>query len=132
MPNITVTLQGASVQVVDNTTSDFAVNSPIGQIDLSGTSAVYTKYALFTTTPLALPLGAATIWVAYVKNLSATATLSVKPTPVAGGTPLNYVLPPGGVWLYWCPVETSGGLSGLTLTSSVVAPGSPAEVLVAY
>jgi hypothetical protein len=66
-------------------------------------------------TVVALP--AATVWVVYVKNLDAAANLTVIYTP-AGGVASNMLLVPGGIFLYFQPTETSGGITALTLTPS--------------
>lgn len=132
MSNLSVTLDSASVQVIDTLTSTYRVNSPIGNITLSATDASYQSYAQIAAAGTALTLPAATVWVAYVKNLDATATLTVQVQPTGGALPSaanSPVLPPGGAYLYWAPVETSGGIIAVTLKSS--AGTIAAEVLLA-
>lgn len=132
MSNVNIVLDSASVQVIDITSSAYQVNSPVGNITLVGTDASYQSYAQIATAGTALTLPATTVWVVYVKNLSTTATITVRMQVTGGSLPAaadSPLLPAGGVFLYWAPVETSGGIIGVTLVSS--AGPSPAEVLLA-
>lgn len=133
MPNASVILDSASVQVIDSATSTYRVNSPIGNITLSATSAVYESYTLVPASPGgALAMPASTMWVVYVKNLDPTAIITVQVQPAGGALPSavnSPKLPPGAVYIYWSPLETSGGIVGVTLISSV--GNTPVEVLLA-
>ena len=73
-------------------------------------------------------LPATTVWIVYVKNLSASSNITVTFTPT-GGSSETLVLVPGGVFLYFQPAESAGGITALSLTSSSGTVG--AEVLVA-
>jgi hypothetical protein len=129
LSNANVILNGASIQVINQTSSAQQVNSSAGNPTFSATYVYYNAYENIGTSPATLTLPDTTVWVAWVKNLSATANLTVTPTPVAGGTPLGYILVPGGVWAYWNPAKTAGGLSAISLTASALA--TPVEVLLA-
>lgn len=126
MANINVNLAQASLQVLDLTTNLFRVNDLLGNIVLPATGVFYDAYfqaASGAGTVVNLP--AATAWFAVVKNLSATATLTVQHT-AQGGTQVSaansLVLQPGGIWMYVNPVETANGLTGLTLVGSATCP----------
>jgi hypothetical protein len=72
------------------------------------------------------------MWVVYVKNLDPTAIITVQVQPAGGALPSavnSPKLPPGAVYIYWSPLETSGGIVGVTLISSV--GNTPVEVLLA-
>ena len=130
--NINCVLDSASVQVIDTVTNTYRVNSAIGSITLAANEANYQSFAPSATAGTALTLPAATIWVVYVKNLDAVATLTVQVQPTGGALPSaanSPLLPPGGVYIYWAPVETSGGIIAVTLKSS--AGPTAAEVLLA-
>jgi hypothetical protein len=132
MSNVNVILDSASVQVIDITSSTYRVNSPVGNITLVGSEASYQSFAAIATAGPALTLPATTIWVVYVKNLDAAATLTVQVQPTGGALPSaanSPVLPPGGVYIYWAPVESSGGITAVTLKSS--AGPTAAEILLA-
>lgn len=133
MANINVSLNSASIQVLDQASNLFRVNSVVGTITLAATASFYDAYLQAGSgagTVLTLP--AAQIWVVYVKNLHASQTLTVQLT-VIGGVQISAanspILPPGGVFMYWNPVETAGGITGVTLIGS--AGNTSAEVLLA-
>lgn len=133
MANINVLLNSASIQVLDQATSTYRVNSPVGTITLSANTSSYDSFGLIASgAGTVLDLPQTTIWVAYVKNLDAAANLTVQ-VQVTGGalqTAVNSpILPPGGVWMYFTPVETAGGIIAMTLVSSV--GGTAAEILLA-
>jgi hypothetical protein len=130
--NVSVILDAASVQVIDTVTSTYRVNSAIGDITLNANEASYQSFLPVATAGTALTLPTTTIWVVYVKNLDAAATLTVQVQPTGGALPSaanSPVLPPGGVYIYWAPLETSGGITAVTLKSS--AGPTAAEVLLA-
>jgi len=133
MANISVLLNSASIQVLDQTTNLFRLNSVVGTVTLQATASFYDAYlqaAAGAGTVLALP--AATVWVVYVKNLHATQNLTVQLT-VAGGVQISAanspILVPGGVFMYWNPAEAAGGITGVTLVGS--GASTSAEVLLA-
>lgn len=74
----------------------------------------------------AVSLPAATVFLVYVKNLSATVNTTVGFTPVGAGVASSLLLLPGGLFLYFLPAETGGGISALSLTAATTT-----EVLVA-
>ena len=76
----------------------------------------------------AVPLPAAICWIGYVKNLDAATNLTVNWTPVSGSAQ-NFVLVPGGLFIYFQPTEAAGGFSAMTLTAA--AGTISAEVFVA-
>jgi len=137
MANVNVILDAASVQIVDTASTvnpnAYRVNSPIGEITLAATKAAYESYfnvAGGAGTSLSLP--AATIWFLYVKNLDAVANLTIQ-FQAAGGS-LNSsanseILTPGGVKIYANASEGAGGISAITLISSV--GNTAAEILLA-
>jgi hypothetical protein len=130
--NVNVILDAASVQVIDTVTNTYRVNSAIGAITLAANEANYQSFAPIATAGTSLTLPAATIWVVYVKNLDAAATLTVQVQPTGGALPSaanSPVLPPGAVYIYWAPLETSGGVIAVTLKSS--AGPTAAEILLA-
>jgi hypothetical protein len=133
MANINVTLNSASLQVLDLTTNAFRVNSSIGTITLLATASFYDAYfqaAAGAGSVVSLP--AATVWFVYVKNLHLTQSLTVQLT-VAGGAQISAanspILTPGGVFMYANPGEASGGITGVTLIGS--GANTSAEVLLA-
>ena len=125
------------MQVVDTASTVnpnvYRVNSPVGAITLGATKAAYESYfnvAGGAGTVLSLP--AATVWVVYVKNLDAAANLTVQVQPTGGALPSaanSPVLTPGGVYVYWNTSEGAGGVTAVTLVSSV--GNTAAEILLA-
>ena len=65
----------------------------------------------------AVNLPAATVWIVYIKNNDNSTNLSVSWTTVGGGAQ-GFILPPGGVFTYFCTSETAGGVTALTLTAA--------------
>ena len=133
MANVNVVLNSASIQVLDLTTNLFRINSPVGTITLAATAVFYEPYFQAAASPgsgLSFPAGV--LFVVYVKNLSTTNNIQVQ-FGVAGGAQLTAaqspLLLPGGAFIYWNTVETSGGIVILTLIGS--AANTPAEVLLA-
>lgn len=128
MANASVILNGASIQVISSSDSSQLVSSSAGNPTLTATEVFYNAYVAVGTGSTSLTLPATTVWVVWVRNLSTAATLSVTPTPASGGSPLTYILPPGGVFAYWCPSEGSGGINAVSLQGSA---SLSAEVLLA-
>lgn len=77
----------------------------------------------------AVPLPAATCWIAHIKNLDAAATLTVAWTAVGAAGSSSMVLVPGGIFDYFQPTEGAGGFTAMTLTASAGTIG--VEVFVA-
>lgn len=77
----------------------------------------------------AVPLPAATCWVAHIKNLDAAANLTVAWTAVGAAGSSSMVLVPGGIFDYFQPTEGAGGFTAMTLTASAGTIG--VEVFVA-
>jgi hypothetical protein len=71
-------------------------------------------------------LPAATVFIAYVKNLQTAGNITVSFTPVGAGAASSVLLLPGGVFLYFLPAVTGGGISALSTSAA-----STAEVYVA-
>lgn len=131
--NVNVQLTGASITVLDQATSTYRVNSPIGTLTLAATSATYDSFVpIANGAGTVLDLPASPVQLVYVKNLDGAANLTVQLT-VQGGAQISVanspVLLPGGVFMYWNVVETTNGIVAVTLISSV--NGTAAEVLLA-
>lgn len=137
MPNLSVQLNAASIQVIDTGNaaypSAYRVNSPVGDITLTASKADYQSYAnIASSSGTTLTLPAATIWFLYVKNLDAVANLTVRFQATGGilNTAANSeILTPGGVKIYANPSEGAGGIIAVTLISSV--GNTAAEILMA-
>src|ERR1700675_476532 len=115
MPNINVVLNSASIQVLDLVTNLFRINSSIGTVSLPALAASYDAYLQVPGgAGSVLDLPTATIWVMYVKNIDLTNGLTVQ-SLVSGVLGTVAVLGPGGVCLVWNSVETSAGITGVTL-----------------
>ena len=132
MANVNVTLNSASLQVLDLTTNLFRVNSVVGTVTLAATSAFYDAYFVPATgAGTALTLPSATVWIVWVKNLS-VANITVQ-FQVTGGVLLTQanspILNPGAVFAYFNASEAAGGIIAVTLAAS--AGSSPVEVLLA-
>lgn len=133
MSNSNVILDSASVQIIDQATSVYRVNSPVGSVTLGANKSTYESYANIASgagTSLTLP--AATVWAVYIKNLDAVAALTVQVQPTGGALPSaanSPVIVPGGVYIYWNPTEGAGGVTAVTLVSSV--GNTAAEILLA-
>jgi hypothetical protein len=133
MANVNAQLASATIQVLDITTLTYRVNSPVGTLTLAATAATYDSFVTIVNgAGTALDLPATNVFVVYVKNLDAAATLTVI-FQAQGGALLSAanspVLLPNGVFMYWNTVETSNGISAVTLVSS--AATSAAEILLA-
>jgi hypothetical protein len=137
MANVNINLAGASLQVFDTLNTFFRVNVPEAALVLPASVALYDAYfAVAAGAGTAITLPAATIWFAWVRNLSGTANITVQHQATGGAlqtaanslilTPQN-ANTPGGIWMYANPTEGAGGLIGLTLISSIA--GQPVEIL---
>lgn len=115
MANLNVLL-AATWEVTDTTLSPSptiitrSLNNPI----LAVTTLFYDP---FFASPGTVTLPAATVFVAYVKNLTAAVNLTVSWTPV-GSTAHTFILLPGGVFIYMLPAETGGGVTALSLSGN--------------
>jgi hypothetical protein len=131
--NVNVILDAASVQVIDTVTNTYRVNSAIGAITLTANVANYQSFAVIASSPgTVLTLPATKIWFLYVKNLDATANLTVQFQAFGGSlnTAANSeILTPGGVKIYANSSEGAGGIIAVTLISS--SGPTAAEVLLA-
>ena len=128
MANLSVVL-AATVTVSDTTLSPSPtiVSRSLNNPTLAATVDFANNFFQCTgATVVTLP--AATVWVVYVKNLDGAANLTVTYTPL-GGVASNMLLVPGGVFLYFQPSETAGGITALTLTPS--AGTTSADVYIA-
>lgn len=132
MANINVSLNSASIQVLDQASNLFRVNSVVGTITLAATASYYDAYFQASTSGTVVPLPALTVFMVYIKNLGATQNLTIQFT-AHGGTLLSTanspVLLPGGVFMYWNTSEASNGIDAVTLTAS--GSTGPAEILAA-
>ena len=128
MPNLSITLQ-AQLNVTDTTLtpSPQIITRSLNNPTLAATVSFYDPFFQASTATV-VPLPAAVVYIAYVKNLDAAATLTVIHTPT-GGASQSEVLVPGGVFLIFNPSEGAGGITALSLTSS--AGPTSAEVMVA-
>jgi hypothetical protein len=133
MANVNVNLAGMSLQVYDILGGFFRVNVQETTITLPASTAAYEAYLLIASgAGTVLPMPAATIWFAIIHNLSATANLTVQAQPVGGALPSaanSPVLTPGGIYIYANQVETTGGLTAITLVQSIAS--QPVEFLLA-
>lgn len=135
--NIAVTLGGAALQVVNNSDSTTRVNSSLGSPSLAASESSYIDYLPIAAAGTILTLPAATIWVLAIRNLggiNATPAGNITVQIQATGGALNSaanspIIVPNGVYLYWNPAETAGGIIAVTLVASVNA--TPVEILMA-
>lgn len=136
--NLNVILSGATLQVVNTTDSTTRVNSSLGNPTLGGSESTYIDFLPIATTPgTTITLPAATIWCLSVRNLgginaSPSGNIQVQLT-VTGGVQFaaasSPLILPNGVFVYWNPAETAGGITAVTLIASVA--NTPVEILMA-
>jgi hypothetical protein len=136
--NINVNLSGVVLQVIDNAIATARVNSSVGTIGLPGSEATHIDYMPINNgIGLAVTLPAPTIWVLFVRNLGGingtpVGNITVQ-TAVVGGALVSAqnspVVLPGGVYIYWQPTESAGGIISVNLVASV--NNVPAEILMA-
>ena len=127
-PNLFIQLQAIlAVSKQLNQIPPYIVTYDFGNPQQSATAELFEPYFQATTGGVVVPLTAATIFTAFVQNLHATALLRVTVTPT-GQSAQPYTLGPGGMWIYFDPLETGGGITALTLTGIVSTV--PAAVLV--
>jgi len=123
-----ITLQGVSV-AANNT----PLNIGLQGITLGCTAYFYDNFFQATTAGAVVALPAATVYVAYVRNLGAN-PITVSFSPV-GGIPSSVVLSVvttgfGGVFWYMQTAEANGGITSMTLTAGTAA--TSCEVFLAY
>src|SRR2546426_9527030 len=118
--NLTTTLS-ATFSVTDVTTTPAqtivsrSLNNPTL---LNHTVVFYDPFFQAAAAGSAVTLPAATAFIAYVKNLSATVNLTVAWTAVGAAGSSTMLLLPGGVFIYFLPAVTGGGFTAMTLTGS--------------
>lgn len=119
MANLSILLSG-SISVTDTTLapSPTIVSRSFNNPTLAATATFFDPFFQAAAGGTAVTLPAATVYFAYVKNLSSTANLTVAFTPVGAGAASSVLLLPGGVFFYFLPAETGGGISALTLTGT--------------
>lgn len=130
MPNLSVLLTG-TVSVADTTLSPSPtiITRSLNNPTLVATASFYDPFFQAAAAGSAVSLPSSPVFSVYVKNLSGATNITVGFTPVGAGGASSLLLLPGGVFIYFLPAETAGGIAALTLTGA----GStvPAEVLVA-
>lgn len=131
--NINVQLVGGSLQVVDNTANVYRVNSTIASLIAQATVAYYDPYVSVPTASTALALPSTTIWVLYIRNISASNTISIALTPTGGSAWSSpYVIAPTGVFCTIVSYTSAPSVGGFTAASwSASAASTYAEILLA-
>jgi hypothetical protein len=126
MANLSIILQAQWV-TTDTTLSPSPqiITRQLNNPSLAATTEYYDPFFQTINGTKVVPLPAATVWLVYVRNLSNTTNITVNHTPtgqpssssilVAGATAGN-----GGIFLYFQPAETAGGITALTITCSAV------------
>jgi hypothetical protein len=127
-PNILVELQ-AILTASNNLVAPppYIANFDFGNPVLGATSYYQEPYFQATTGGVAVPLSAATVFLIAVQNLHASALLHVTHTPT-GQAISTCSIGPGGIVIFFDPLETGGGFTALTLTG--VGSTVPAFVMV--
>jgi len=137
MANVNAILNGATLQAINTIDGTTRVNSASGNPTLNASTVYYDNYyeVLSSGSTISIPLN--TAWVVWVRNLGGqnstpAGNITVRFT-VAGGSQIatadSPIIPPGGIFAYWCTSESAGGFTGLTLIASVNA--TPAEIMLA-
>ncbi len=131
MANLNAQLAGANLQVIDNSISIQRVNSPIATVVGQVAAHFYDAYfSVANPGPTALTLPGTTVWIAVVRNISGSNTVSITATPAGGaawGSPL--VLAPNAVFIYMATFSSnpsSGGITTLSLGTN--GAGTFAEI----
>ena len=138
MANLSVLLN-ATISVTDTVTNPnpTPITRNLNNPTLAVTTAVYEPFLIVGAAPVVLTLPAATIFIAYIKNLHATNNVLVTWTPNGGVSVSAGIVAPGGVMMYFQATEAPGsavsgvsnGLTAITLTAS--AATTPVEILLA-
>jgi len=131
--NVNAQLVGATVQVVDNAANVYRVNSVITTLVAQATAAYYDPYALVPTGSTALTLPAATVWTLYLRNISASNTISLILTPSGGSAWASpYILPPTSILCVVANYSSNPTAGGFTAASWLAsASNTYAEILLA-
>lgn len=135
MPNLNVVLSGATMQVVDTATSTTRVNSSLGNPTLAAADSSHIDFLPIAAAGTAITLPAATCFIVAIRNLGGingtpAGNITVRAQATGGALPAaadSPVLVPNGVYLYWQPATTAGGIIALTLVASVNL--TPVEIL---
>jgi hypothetical protein len=134
MPNLNSIL-GLSLVAVNVAQNQTTVNISLQGITLPTTECFYNQFMQVLTTGSTVTLPTGKAFAIYVRNLGAN-PITVVYTPT-GGSPATAVITPvtgmpgfGGVFMLFETVETSGGITSLTLSAAVAT--TPAEVYVAW
>lgn len=128
MPNLSVLLS-SQISITDTTLapSPTIITRSLNNPTLAANTCFYDPFFQTINGTAAVNLPATPIYVLYVKNLSAAGNITLNYTP-NGGASTSVVLQPGGLFLYFQPAETAGGITAVTLTATAVLS---CEVLVA-
>lgn len=128
MSNMNFLLSGL-ISVTDTTLSPSQeiVNRQFNDPTLPIISQYYEPFFQTIIGTKTVPLPAATVWAVYVRNLSGSGNITLNVTPT-GGAPQAYVLlagltaGAGGMFIYFQPAESAGGITALTITAAAVLP----------
>lgn len=127
-PNLFIQLQAIlAVSNQLNQIPPYIVNYDIGNPQQSATAELFEPFFQATTGGVSVPLTGSPVFTVFVQNLHASALLRVTVTPT-GQAAQPYTIGPGGVWIYFDPLETGGGITAITLAG--IASTVPAAVLV--
>jgi len=127
-PNLFIQLQAiltVSRQAIQ--TPPYIVNYDFGNPRQSATVELFESFFQATTLGVGVTLPTSPVFAVLVQNLASTGVLQVAHTP-AGGSASTCTLGPGGVFIYFDPAESGGGITAVTLTG--VLSTIPAMVLV--
>jgi len=115
-PNINVELQ-AILTATNNliTPPPYIANFDFGNQTLGATSYYQEPFFQALVGGSAVPLPAAKVFFIAVQNLSTASVLQVTHTPF-GAAASTCSVGPGGMVIFFDPLETGGGFSALTLT----------------
>lgn len=135
--SLNVILSGATLQVVDNTTSTTRVNSSLANPTLGAAVETYIDFMPIGVGGTAITLPAATIWALCIRNLGGingtpAGNITVR-KQVTGGALVaavdSEVLVPNGVYIFLQPTTGANGIIAVTLVASIA--NTPVEILMA-
>jgi hypothetical protein len=126
MANLSIILQAQWV-TTDTTLSPSPqiITRQLNNPSLAATTEYYDPFFQTINGTKAIPLPAATVWLLYVRNLSNTTNITLNYTP-AGGASTSVILVAGatagngGIFLYFQPAETAGGITAATITATAI------------
>jgi hypothetical protein len=127
--NVVFTMELAVPNTTLNTTP---INAVPATNTLTAQTVSYNPSFQVNTSPTTIPIpptASGGVQVCYVKNLDTTNAMTFTYTP-NGGSPTTVTLPAGGVFIYFVPTESSGGIG--TLSATAVTAALAAEVFLAY